>query len=95
MNGRQLAEAAAKKHGTRDVYGIAAAERIAVVFGRWHPVTYGEFDRSRREIVVNRNAPVSAERIIAHELGHLFAGPGRGPQIEAICEEFAEALLEG
>lgn len=79
--GRTLAEDIAGRRGTRDVLHLAAQLGVVVRSARWMPVTAGECDRARREIVVNEAAiasvaperGVTRARIIAHELAHLVA----------------------
>ncbi|CAN5540971.1 hypothetical protein BH10ACI2_BH10ACI2_17580 [soil metagenome] len=82
---------------TRDVYEIARLSDISIVFERWFPVTFGEFDRKNRRMTVNQNAPVAVETIIAHELGHYFLQnlvPSVGVDFERLCDRFADALLK-
>ena len=67
-----------EKFGTRDVSFIAANAGVKIVYENWYPVTAGEFDKGKRTISVNLRAVAtgnfSEKSIIAHELGHFFAG---------------------
>lgn len=81
---------------TKDVYEIARQSDISVEFERWFPVTLGEFDRKNRRIMINQDAPVAVETIVAHELGHYFLQDlvsGDSVDIERLCDRFADALL--
>ena len=86
--------------GTRDALAIAEQSGVKIVYGDWHPVTLGEFDRQKRTICVNLRAVTeniaSKESIVAHELGHFFAAPfdlDRRTE-EAFAAEFADELLK-
>ncbi len=66
-----------EKFGTRDCFSIAEKAGVKIVYGNWHPVTIGEYDKKARTISVNLRALTgnkhSKETIVAHELGHFFA----------------------
>lgn len=85
---------------TKDVYAIAEQSSVKIIYGSWHPVTAGEFDKKTRTICVNRQAlennRFSEQEIIAHELGHFFAlnfAFNRTDEENFACE-FAKVLLE-
>ena len=83
------------RYGTRDPREMAGRAGVPVVFGRWHPVTVGEFERKTGTIRVNLNAEgVDAEEVIAHELGHYFAAELKldREDDERFAREFAELL---
>lgn len=96
MTGSELANLVIDRFGTRDVRDIAVRSGIAVVWQNWHPVTAGEFDAKRMRIVINARANVTAERVLAHELGHYFLRDQRLelPNVEEICDDFASAMLD-
>lgn len=88
--------------GTRDVFEIARSNGVTIVYGSWHPITIGEFERCTKTIRVNRRALVGGARegkleikIIAHELGHFFATPMKmnSESEEAFAHVFATALV--
>jgi len=56
--------------GTIDPKNLSKIIDIQVVYGRWHPVTFGELDLKNGLININLNAPVPPEEILIHELGH-------------------------
>ena len=95
-NVEQSARAVIKKFNTRDVFEIAEKAGVRVVYESWFPVTIGEFDRKNKRICVNLNANVPVEKIIAHELGHLFAQDLnlKKSEEEKFCDDFAKSLLE-
>ena len=72
MNSQILAQKIIEKYNTTNVFAIAKQAGIDVIYEKWQPVTYGEFDRKNKTICINLNAPLSIERILAHELGHFF-----------------------
>jgi hypothetical protein len=75
---------------------IAAALGLKVVEERWFPVTAGEFIARKMLIVVNLEAPVERETIVAHELGHYFLRAAALPEREdeeKLCDAFAKELL--
>jgi Zn-dependent peptidase ImmA (M78 family) len=91
-----LAKSVISKFGTNDVFEIALRYDISITYGKWFPVTLGEFDRKNRRITVNENAEIPFEKIIAHELGHYFLeefSPQKYGDTEKICDDFAEQLL--
>lgn len=95
-NGAKLAGEIFARFGTKDVYEIAGRSGLTVVFERWHPVTVGEFDPRANRIVVNENAAIPFENIIAHELGHYFLKDAEDIATEAeeiLCNDFAVELL--
>ncbi len=73
----EIVKEVVEKFGTRDVYVIAEKASVKIVYGNWHPVTIGEYDKISKTICINRRAPengrFSERDIIAHELGHFFA----------------------
>ena len=99
---RQAATEATKvieRFGTRDPLFIARKSGVRIVYGNWHPVTVGEFDRRARTIRVNLRAveagDFTAPEIVAHELGHFFAlgfGFDRKTE-ESFASRFAEELI--
>lgn len=72
MNFQILAQKIIEKYNTTDVFAIAKQAGIDVIYEKWQPVTYGEFDKKNKTICINLNAPLSIEHILAHELGHFF-----------------------
>lgn len=77
------------------VLNVAAELGLTIRFAKWCPVTAGEISHVRSEIVVNQNADVPFEQIVAHEIGHFIV---RQKQIttvneEAFCDRFAERLI--
>ncbi len=106
-DGLSLVRKIVKKFQTNDVFEIARRLNISITYGKWFPVTLGEFDKKNKRITVNLNAEISFEKIIAHELGHCFleeilpvGSPAfrlntlkRELQTEKICDDFAEELL--
>ena len=69
-----------EKFGTTDVFEIALKSNVKIVYGDWHPITIGEFDKktnticvNRRAVAENKNGQDLEKKIIAHELGHFFA----------------------
>ena len=94
---RRLAEDIFSQFQTRDVYEIAEKSNIKIVNQKWFPVTLGEFDWKTKTIIVNENAAVKKERIIAHELGHYFLRQFDVKNVadeEKFCDEFADELLK-
>lgn len=77
------------------VFNVAAELGLAVRFAKWYPVTAGEISHGQNEIMVNENADVPFERIVAHEICHFIV---RQKQIttvdeEAFCDRLAERLI--
>ena len=91
-----LAEYVCNLFQTRNVYEIAAKSGVKIVYQKWFPVTFGEFDRKKQIIVINENAPIAVEKIIAHELGHFFVKEFavKITNEETFCDEFADVLLK-
>jgi hypothetical protein len=88
--------------GTRDVFEIARSNGVNIMYGSWHPITIGEFDRGTKTIRVNKRAVADATggaaleiKIIAHELGHFFAGSMKmdNEEEESFSRAFATALV--
>lgn len=79
MTATETAKKIIEKFGTRDVFALARAVDVKIVYADWHPVTVGEYDKHAQEIRVNRRAVASGnfseKEIVAHELGHHFADP--------------------
>jgi hypothetical protein len=75
---------------------IANRLGLGVRFAAWHPVTAGEILHDLKEIVVNENAQIPAEQVIAHELGHFFVREHKIVLVneEAFCDRFAKRLLK-
>lgn len=93
---------AAAQLATRDVFEIARANGVSIVYESWYPVTIGEFERRTKTIRVNERAIAAAAdgreleiKIIAHELGHFFASSMKmdSESEEAFSREFAAALV--
>jgi Zn-dependent peptidase ImmA (M78 family) len=97
MNGTELALKIIEKYGTTDVFSIANQAYIRVIYEKWQPVTYGEFDKKNLKIHINMNAPIEKERILAHELGHFFIHKWglkmSKTEEEIIVEAFAKQFL--
>lgn len=85
-----------EKFATRDVYEIAEKCGVKIVYEKWFPVTFGEFDYRAKTICVNENAEIDAEKIIAHELGHFFVREFdlKITGEEKFCDEFAAGLMK-
>ena len=82
---------------TCDVFRIAESAGVKIVYQKWFPVTLGEFDWKAKTIIVNENAAVKKEKIIAHELGHYFLREFNVKNVadeEKFCDEFADELLK-
>lgn len=75
---------------------LASRLGLSVGFAAWHPATAGEISHKKKEIVVNRNAKIPAECVIAHELGHFFVRERKihVADEESFCDRFAEKLLK-
>jgi Zn-dependent peptidase ImmA (M78 family) len=96
-SGAFLAERIFRQFQTLDVFQIAEKAGVKIRFEKWFPVTAGEFDWKNKIIIVNENAPVAAEKIVAHELGHFFIREFEIENIideEKFCDEFAEEFLK-
>ena len=90
MNSLEIAEQVIEESGTNDPFAVAYFYGIEVRSGRWHPVTFGEFERETLTVTINRDAPLDTKEILAHELGHYFLGPDGD---EDACDGFARRLL--
>jgi len=98
-NGLSLATEVASRFQTKCVFEIARKSNIAIVYGKWFPVTLGEFDIKNKRITVNENGEIPFERVVAHELGHYFLRENFEPgplsfDEEKFCDEFADELLK-
>ena len=91
----------ASEYGTRDPFEIARRCGVSVVRESWYPVTIGEFERRTKTIRLNLqalensgNAAALEKKIVAHELGHFFAGDLKLEKAEEenFCHEFARIL---
>lgn len=85
--------------GTNNVYEIAEKFGVKIIYQNWHPITIGEFDKKSKTICVNirglADNKFSEQGIIAHELGHFFAGGfdlDRKSE-EDFAQEFAKVLV--
>lgn len=97
MDVRNFTRQVFERFQTRDVFRIAEKAGVKIVYGKWFPVTLGEFDWRAKTICVNENAAIKREKIIAHELGHYFLREFKVINIEneeRFCDEFAEELLK-
>lgn len=93
----ELAEQVLRRFQTSDVFKIAEIINLKIVYQKWFPVTLGEFDWRTKTIIVNENANIPYEKIIAHELGHYFLrefGVENVADEEKFCDEFASEILE-
>jgi len=92
ISGHEFAAQVVKEIATADVFSIAEAAGVKIVYENWFPVTYGEFDKKRKTVFVNLNAAESHLKIIAHELGHFFAQDLNltGTEEETFAHGFAE-----
>lgn len=93
----ELAEQVLRRFQTSDVFKIAEIINLKIVYQKWFPVTSGEFDWRTKTIIVNENANIPYENIIAHELGHYFLrefGVENVADEEKFCDEFASEILE-
>ena len=69
---------------------------LKISYQKWFPVTLGEFDWRTKTIIVNENANIPFEKIIAHELGHYFLREFKIENVvdeESFCDEFADEML--
>lgn len=99
MSGIELAHKIHFRFGTNDVFEIVERLGISITYGKWFPVTLGEFDRKNKRITVNKNAEMPFEKIIAHELGHyflleIFGSESLSFDEEKFCDDFAKELLK-
>jgi hypothetical protein len=97
--GLKKAEEIISRFGTRDAFEIARQSGVNVIYESWHPVTVGEFERKTLMIRVNLRAKemgISLAKIVAHELGHFFAGDLKlnRKDEEIFACAFAENLLK-
>jgi Zn-dependent peptidase ImmA (M78 family) len=95
--GLEASEQVFSRFQTCDVFEIAEKVGVKIVYQKWFPVTLGEFDWRTKTIIVNENAPIAAEKIIAHELGHYFLREFDVKNVadeENFCDEFANELLK-
>lgn len=82
--------------GRRSVVEIADNLGLKIEYEHWFPVTAGEFSWAGKKITVNKNAKLSADRIIAHEIGHFLVKRYElnVADEERFCDRFAENLLD-
>lgn len=97
MTGKLLAEKIIQEYGNIRPTDLAQKAGCTLVFERWYPATYGEFHVKTQQIVINLNAPIPLEEVIAHELGHFFIqkyglSMSRAAE-ETLVNEFAITLL--
>ncbi len=93
----ELAEQVFLRFKTCGIFEIAERAGVRIVYQKWFPVTLGEFDWRTKTIIVNENAAIEKEKIIAHELGHYFLREFDVKDIadeEKFCDEFADELLK-
>lgn len=93
----ELAERVFRHFQTSDVFEIAEKVGVKTVYQKWFPVTLGEFNWRTKTIIVNENAEISFEKIVAHELGHYFLREFNIEDVgdeEGFCDEFADAILK-
>lgn len=102
MHGGELIKKVLLNFGGDDVYEIAERAGVKIIYEKWFPATAGEFHRKTKTIVVNENAAIPPEKIVAHELGHYFLTEFEWQRIskgtgcfdeEKFCDEFADCLL--
>ena len=82
---------------TCDIFKIAESADLKISYQKWFPVTLGEFDWRTKTIIVNENANIPFEKIIAHELGHYFLREFKIENVvdeESFCDEFADEMLK-
>ena len=91
-----LAESVFSQFETCDVFEIAEKSGMSIIYQKWFPVTLGEFDWKSKTIIVNENAGIEKEKIVAHELGHYFLKEFaiKITDEERFCDEFADELLK-
>lgn len=97
MTGQVLASKIIEEYDKLLPSDLAKQAGCPIVFEKWHPVTYGEFDKKKRTIYINLSAPIPFEEIIAHELGHFFIQK-YGYVMSRLAEEkmakdFAETII--
>lgn len=99
----ELAKNVIEKFATRDVFEIARKVGAKIVYESWYPTTIGEFERETNTILVNlralennKNAADLEKIIIAHELGHFFAGDLNldKSEEEKFAKDFARELTK-
>jgi Zn-dependent peptidase ImmA (M78 family) len=73
MTGEALAQWVIQKYNTTDVLTIAERAGVTLVYAKWHPTTYGEFNKKTQVITINENSPIPLSEVLAHELGHYFS----------------------
>jgi Zn-dependent peptidase ImmA (M78 family) len=91
-SGHNYAAQIVKKLAADDVLSIAESVGVKIVYEKWFPITYGEFDKKKKTISVNLCAGESQIKIIAHELGHFFAQEMNLSEIEE--EVFAHGFAD-
>jgi Zn-dependent peptidase ImmA (M78 family) len=95
-DGFQTAFQVCYQFATADILLIARKIGVKITYENWFPITYGEFDRINKTIIVNLNAKENCEKIIAHELGHFFAenlNLGKAEE-EVFAHEFAAYFVK-
>lgn len=88
MNGTELAQKIINKFGTKELTLLIKRADINVIYERWQPVTFGEFDRKKNLITINLNTPFPLYEVLAHELGHYFAES----EVPNLRKEFHEKI---
>jgi Zn-dependent peptidase ImmA (M78 family) len=73
MIGEALAQWVIQRYNTTDVLTIAERAGVTLIYEKWHPTTYGEFNKRTKVITINENSPIPLKAVIAHELGHYFS----------------------
>ncbi len=97
LNASGLAGRVFEDFQTRDVFEITRKAGLKIIFQNWFPVTAGEIDYDTKTIYVNGNANFTAEKIVAHELGHYFLRQFDVKNVtdeESFCDEFADYLRQ-
>ncbi|MCY7345663.1 MAG: ImmA/IrrE family metallo-endopeptidase [Pyrinomonadaceae bacterium] len=97
MSGDEFVERVFLNFGAKNVFEIAEKVGVKIVYQKWFPVTLGEFDWRTKTIIVNENAPIPLEKIVAHELGHYFLKEFKIENVadeESFCDEFAVEMLD-
>ncbi len=73
MTGKALAKWVIQQYNTTAILTIAERAGVTLVYEKWYPTTYGEFNKKTQIITINENSPIPLKDVIAHELGHYFS----------------------
>jgi Zn-dependent peptidase ImmA (M78 family) len=98
MDGLSLAQKVLATYCTNNIHQLAQQAGVSVVYGRWYPTTFGEFDKKTKIISINLNALMPTEQVVLHELGHYFLDLWSvhltKKEEENVVDGFVKAFLE-